>query len=150
MKKTSAIFLVLLFIFYGCTAESSYCDIYEFSERINGLSENEILNTDDLVYSDDKSTAYWFPVSENEICVSFYLCEDTGKIQKCNVVFKGKKTDKELTDKIKTAYSQSNKYITENKYETENYMMISFEDSRYEENKTEPTLKKHIREEDLY
>ncbi len=136
----------------SCVSQSKSCNLSLFSDRINRLCDTAAFNLDDveIIKNNDKTIAYWFPKADSNCCVSFYLNENTGNIEKCNIVFVNNKYNKEIVEKVKECLEYNNEYMTESKYKLKDNLMITFTDSRYEEKCTDKTLKKEIREEDLY
>lgn len=149
MKKAAVLILIFLLCFTSCTQRSKDCDIFEFSRRVNKSANAEIMNTDKISV-DENNVIYWFPEKNKNACVSFYVNESTGNIEKCSIVFSDKKEDKELVSLTGDALEFNNPYIEKSEYKTEKYLMITYEDTRYKAENTEPTLKKEINEKDLY
>ena len=149
MKKTVVIILFVLFCFTSCTQSSKDCDIFDFSRRVNKSANAEIINTDALSV-DENSVIYWFPEKSKNACVSFYINDSTGNIEKCSIVFSDKKEDKELVSLTGEVLEYNNPYIEKSEYKTEKCLMITYEDMRYRAENTQPTLKKEINEKDLY
>lgn len=149
MKKTAVMILIVLFCLTSCTQRSKDCDIFEFSCRVNKSANAEIMDTDALSV-DENNVIYWFPEKNKNACVSFYVNESTGNIEKCNIVFSDKKEDKELVLLTGEALKFNNPYMKKSEYKTEKYLMITYEDTRYKTENTKPTLKKEINEKDLY
>lgn len=150
MKKILFAVCLIAILLTSCVKENEGCDVFEFSQRLNNICGTDFLNTDKLVYSEKDGVAYWFPENNQNACVSFYINNKTGNIEKCNVVFKNKKQNDTLKNNIKTALSESNKYIVESCFKTEKYILFTFEDSKFVKKQEKPTLKKDIKEEDLY
>ena len=107
------------------------------------------MNTDTLSV-DKNNVIYWFPQKSKNACISFYINEKTGNIEKCSIVFSNKKEDRELVSLTGEALKYNNPYMDKSEYKTEKYLMISYEDTRYKKENTQPTLKKEINEKDLY
>lgn len=146
MKKYIFILFVIILTFSACTKESKNCDIYTFEERIN-KANNEVNFYFENTFLKD-NILYWCP--NDNSCVSFYINNSTGNIEKCNVVFRNKKADKVLTNCIKESLFYNNEYMTESNFETEKFLMFTFEDKRYIKEQENQTLKKEIKQEDLY
>ena len=95
---------------------------------------------------------YWTPDGFGDLCVSLYLDNDTGIIKSSSIVFDCKKeqANAEFINIFQNTVTDNNKYIVTSEYETDKYYIIKFEDRRYREQSTLPTLKKRIDENDLY
>lgn len=149
MKRAIILILLIPLLLCSCVSESKNCDIFKLAQRINSISGNELIKTDELI-ADDNNVIYWFPSFNKQSCVSFYINDKNGNIEKCNIIFKNKKEDKSLTDIINNALEYNNKYFEEEKYITEKYLAVHLEDTRYIKRDNDLTLKKDIIEEDLY
>lgn len=149
MKKKIILIFTVLLCLTSCTQRSKDCDIFEFSQRINDKANAEIMNTDKLSV-DENDVIYWFPEKNKNACVSFYINDSTGNIEKCSIVFSDKKEDRELVSLTGESLKFNNPYIEKNEYKTEKYLMITYEDTRYKSENNQPTLKKEINEKDLY
>ncbi len=76
------------------------------------------MKTDDLI-SDENNIIYWFPESNKNTCVSFYINKKTGNIEKCDIVFNNKKEDRKITEIIENALGYNNPYFTKKLFGTE-------------------------------
>ncbi len=149
MKKLVVFPFIFLLLFTSCVQQSKSCDIFDFSERINKSFSKEVFDVNKLAVS-EKNVIYWFPETDKNAVVSFYVNEKTGNIEKCTVVFNSEKANEILKEKVKETLFFNNPYMSEKNYKTEKYISFIFEDSRYKKENTQPKLKKEIKEEDLY
>lgn len=149
MKKILICFTFLILL-SSCSERTQSISITEFSDSINKTYGIEIVKADDILVSEKDSIAYWFPEKNKNCCVSFYLNNETTAIEKCSVSIENQKINEELYNNIKSVLVSSDKYFKESRYETEKYALISFYDTRYIEKSTSHTLKKYIKEQDLY
>lgn len=142
-KILSIIFIIALLT--SCASESNNCDIFEFIKRVNNLSESEIVNIDDINVSQN-NILYWCP--ESEICLSFYINDSSGNIEKCNIAYT--KGNEKLFNLINKALTYNNKYMSKECFKTEKFYLISYYDTRYIKTDEKYTLKKEINEKNLY
>lgn len=142
-KILSAIFLLAFLT--SCTAKTKNCDIFEFIKRINDYSDEIIVEIEDIIVSEE-NILYWCP--DKTTCVSFYINNKTGNIEKCNVAYKN--NNEELLSLIEKTLCFNNEYISKSTYKSSKYCLITYTDSRYTDKSEQQTLKKEINEKDSY
>lgn len=150
MKKIIICLLLVIFL-SSCTESSANCSIEDLHENLNRKYHSEIMDTEKMIISDiNKNCVFWFPEKDKNCIVSFYINSETSDIEKCCITFRNQKVNSDLFNSIKEILTADNKYFKEKRFKSEKYLMITLYDTRTEEKNTAPTLKKHIKEEDIY
>ena len=155
MKRTIiTALLTAILLLSGCTQTGTDINVSIFSKKINNNIGFDAFNDSSarLITDGGEKVVYWTPDGFGDLCVSLYLDNDTGIIKSSSIVFDCKKeqANAEFINIFQNTVTDNNKYIVTSEYETDKYYIIKFEDRRYREQSTLPTLKKHIDENDLY